>query len=629
MKKLFGCDTYTSSKAPLSFWDDIPKKFDSNSLGPIILQNSFRKITRLLKIEVTRYYVLFQNHLVYKNKMSKKLKKIAKLDTIVYDTKITNDKNFTFILKTDNLITIELMTSDKNQFEIWETQLSKICLKINFKNHYNVLNLLGSGNYSKVFLVEKISDGKKFAGKFFDKKMLNSDLKVHKLILNEINLTRTLSHPSLVQVYETFKIEGSYCMIMEYMPGGELADRIDKLGGISEAKCQIIMKKVLEGLNYLHCKRILHRDLKLENLLLYDKKDYSTLKIADFGFSTHIEDIAKIYSRCGTPGFVAPEVLSVPFNKDIDQKTDVFAAGCIMYKLLTGSLLFNTVRVNNILKLNKECKINFDSFYFKQMSSSALGLLKEMLKKDPRYRIATSETLNHEFFHSERCDMSISENVVSPINSKLASKFNMEQLKKRNLSTNSILNMRPPSLNVKPPSLNLKPPSLSYSSKNMDSGSMNLLEIPESCFNHTKSPTINKSCHYQMEDDVIEPLSKLLFDKFDNSGFSFGKNTICSTMSPVSMNGRMTVLHDTVFNDYMRTKANKAKTYLNCYDSKGDDPVKTVKKRQVTHTPGTLDVTPNNNSNKLLNKEVDYDLHRLSFQQEKLNVVLEGNNKEG
>ena len=127
-KNLFTCDSCQEkkSKESISFWDDIPISFDYNSIGPIILENFFIKIARSFKIEVTRNYILFQNHLAYKSKLTKKYKKMVKLDSVIFDTKISNNnKTFSLILKTSNL-EIELMTKDKKQYEIWEIQLSKI-----------------------------------------------------------------------------------------------------------------------------------------------------------------------------------------------------------------------------------------------------------------------------------------------------------------------------------------------------------------------------------------------------------------------------------------------------------------------------------------------------------------------
>ena len=667
-KNFFACDSCQEkkSKESILFWDNIPKSFDSNSIGPIILENYFIKIARSFKIEVTRYYILFQNHLVYKSKLTKKYKKIVKLDNVIFDTKITNNnKTFSLILKTANL-EIELMTNDKKQFEIWEIQLSKICLRINFENHYNIVSLLGSGNYSKVYLAKKISDGKKFAVKIFKKTVLNCDLKGHKLILNEIKLTRKLSHPSIVEVYETYKYEGTFCMIMEYMAGGELLEVINK-GRVSEVKCAIIMKKLIEGLSYLYSKNILHRDLKFENLLLNDKNDYSTLKIADFGFATYLEEISTIYSRCGTPGFVAPEVLNVtkePFCKYVNHKSDVFGAGCIMYRLITGNFIFNATKIKNILKLNKECKINFDSLRFKHTSRSALNLLNKMLIKDPKNRIDTNEILNHEFFNKDRTEMSIVEDDFCSINNKLICKFNMEQLKKRNLSTNSTLNSK----------ISL----FHYSSKNMETGS---IELPGSdcCFNMLKSAVINvnnntKEFHSQIDDDSIEPSHLKLLnhskkgsshvkysitsplhkdslmkdtvfsitspsykdslvkdtvfsitspsykDTLYNSSLYKASSTLGST-SPLSMNGKINVLQDTVFNDYMSRYSKKAKTHHSTCDIKVDNPIKNGPKKTQASNLSSLDLTGNNSSNQYLAKDPLYNPLRLK----KLNVVIEGN----
>ena len=438
-KNFFGCNSYLKKqpKSSQSFWNKISKRFDIHSIGPIILQNSFLKISKLFKIKLTRNFILFQNHLVYTNKSTQRYKKITNLDNVLFDTKINNNIEFSLILKKPDLeIEIEIITNDKKQFEIWEVQLSKICLKTNFEKHYVILGMLGSGNYSKVYLAKKILDGNLFAVKIFDKTTFNSDIKLYNLMMNEIKLTRTFSHPCLVQVYETYKIDGTYSMVMEYMSGGELLKSKHKK--ISEANCTIIMKNLLEGLQYLRSKKILHRDLKPANILLKKKNNYSTVKIADFGFATYIEEISTIYPRCGTPGYVAPEFLNINselLSACVNHKADLFSIGCIMYKLLTGTSLFQSFKNKDVLKINRQCKIDFNSLYFEQMSRSAVNLLKRILVKDPNNRIDLEDILNHEFLKQDSfvMDDDIPIEKFSTINNQLVHKFDMQQLKERNM----------------------------------------------------------------------------------------------------------------------------------------------------------------------------------------------------
>lgn len=111
------------------------------------------------------------------------------------------------------------------------------------------------------------------------------------------------------------------------------------------------MKNLLEGLSEIHAKNIIHRDLKPENLILRDKKVLSSLKVSDFGLSAKLKT-SKLFLRCGTPGFVAPEILN---DEGYDSKADIFSAGVILYMMLTGKSVFPANTGKEVIKKNTEC----------------------------------------------------------------------------------------------------------------------------------------------------------------------------------------------------------------------------------------------------------------------------------
>jgi len=118
-------------------------------------------------------------------------------------------------------------------------------------------------------------------------------------------------------------------MVFHLLEGGELFDRVLKRKKYTEREAAIVMRQLLEALVYLESKRIIHRDLKLENILLVNKEDDCLIKLADFGLSVTLENLdPKV--RCGTPGYVAPEIIT---GKAYDCKTDMFSAGAILYVL--------------------------------------------------------------------------------------------------------------------------------------------------------------------------------------------------------------------------------------------------------------------------------------------------------
>ena len=164
-------------------------------------------------------------------------------------------------------------------------------------------------------------------------------------------MLRSLNHPNVIQLYETYETSKYIHLVLPYMSGGELFDRIKIKGLYSESDARPVMRNFISALEYLHAKNIVHRDLKPENLLLASKQNCTDLMIADFGLATVI-DTEKLYLRCGSPGYVAPELLQ---EKGYDCMADMFSCGVIFYIILTGRPLFKGNTPNEILEKNSKC----------------------------------------------------------------------------------------------------------------------------------------------------------------------------------------------------------------------------------------------------------------------------------
>lgn len=158
----------------------------------------------------------------------------------------------------------------------------------------------------------------------------------------------------------------------------------------------MVMKCFLSALEYLAQNKIVHRDLKPENLILAKRGDDNFLKIADFGLACILsEEEKKLYLRCGSPGYVSPELLN---DKGYDCQADVFSAGVIMYVMLTGRPLFRGDNINEILERNRNCSLQFTSVSWDCLSPEAKDLVQKLLIADPDKRMTPTEALAHPWF---------------------------------------------------------------------------------------------------------------------------------------------------------------------------------------------------------------------------------------
>ena len=159
---------------------------------------------------------------------------------------------------------------------------------------------------------------------------------------------RKLQHPNVISLFEVYETTKYIHLMLPLLEGGELFSRVRSSSLFMEKNAQGFMKNFLSALAYLHSKLIVHRDLKPENLILGSKQDISDVKIADFGLATVLENPQeKLKLRCGSPGYVAPELLR---NEGYNCSADIFSAGVIFYVILTGRPLFKGNFQNQILE---------------------------------------------------------------------------------------------------------------------------------------------------------------------------------------------------------------------------------------------------------------------------------------
>ncbi|XP_071113089.1 serine/threonine-protein kinase MARK2-like isoform X1 [Haliotis cracherodii] len=263
--------------------------------------------------------------------------------------------------------------------------------------NYLLGKTLGEGSFAKVKEALHIPTGEKVAIKVIDKKRAKSDTYVRKNLRREGRLLQMVRHQNVVQLLEIMETENSYYLVTELCQHGDLMDYICKRKKLEEKEVRRYIRQIVSAVDYLHRAGILHRDLKIENLLLDETKD---IKIIDFGLSNSIKVIttadgtkAQEYcvTQCGSPAYAAPELLS---HRKYGPQVDVWSIGVNMYAMLTGSLPF-TVEPFNIKTLHdKMVKGNMNPIP-DTLSRESRDLIRKFLTPDPNKRITLLDAMRH------------------------------------------------------------------------------------------------------------------------------------------------------------------------------------------------------------------------------------------
>ena len=280
-------------------------------------------------------------------------------------------------------------------------------------DNYTLLSLLNQGTLSKYYLTSKEGTETKYVTQVIEKSKAEGEPK--RYIDNEISILLDVDHPNIIKLFEVKKTEKFIYIITEFCNGGDLQSFLDKYvkennKGLSEEIVQYLMKQIIKAFKYLHNKRILHRNIKLENILINyeDENDKlnnnimkAKIKITDFEFSKYLEKGKLTYTTLGSPSYMSPLLLNKlnsgknNQNKGYDEKEEIWSLGIIFYELLVGKNPFEAEDMDELMEKVEKGIYKIPS----NISKEAVSFMNGMIQYDSNKRLTIDELSCHNFLN--------------------------------------------------------------------------------------------------------------------------------------------------------------------------------------------------------------------------------------
>ena len=260
---------------------------------------------------------------------------------------------------------------------------------VDIRKNYEFISILGNGAFGKVRLYRD----KNYKALLFAIKTLKKEgipPYQFSLLKSEVTILSNLDHPNIVKYFGTFEDEHYIHIVMEYLKGHDLTKIISlkKYTGFDEKDMCKIIQQLLKALSFIHSKNIVHRDIKPENILFSNKRDYTTLRLIDFGLATSGNKDKK---SVGTPYYMSPEMI----NGESCPKSDIWSVGVIVYLMLTEKYPFNSTEDSNLFDVIKKQSYDITPLEESECSDEAKDFIDKCLKKRIENRMSTSEALKH------------------------------------------------------------------------------------------------------------------------------------------------------------------------------------------------------------------------------------------
>lgn len=295
------------------------------------------------------------------------------------------------------------MDANNVQVEVFPEETEKRIKKL--ANHivddisklYTLGDELGRGRFSVVKSAMHLKENTRYAVKVVENKSLGDEENLEALE-TEIAILKQLNHQHIVSLKEVVVSKQDTYIVMELLSGGELFNRIVDQGPFPEAAAAGLFAQILLSMEYLHSLNIVHRDVKPENIL-YLSDGANQIKLIDFGYAGVWHPDKQLTGLCGTPDYVAPEVLTwyeddergTPYGKG----SDLWSLGVLLYVILSGCSPFSADEEEAILELVAQAKFEFHEAEWSHISEHAKSLIRQLLVVDPAKRLTMQQLLDH------------------------------------------------------------------------------------------------------------------------------------------------------------------------------------------------------------------------------------------
>jgi serine/threonine protein kinase len=279
--------------------------------------------------------------------------------------------------------------------------LGTVLPALRFYELYEVGQLLHNGQTAKVYECKNKRTHVVFAVKMVERKQRSRKAvkkTMAEMVLREVAILDSLKHENIIEIKELFEDDDHFFLVMDYMRGGDVFERLLEVKKYCESDARKLIRALLRATAFFHSQNVAHRDLKPQNLLLKSKSDPTDIVISDFGFACRVHKSQSLTTRCGTPSFVAPEVLK---NAPYDQAVDMWSIGVILYVLLCGYPPFSDQNQSELFRKIRMSNWKFRGDEWENVSDEAKDLIRGLLVANPIQRLTASQALQSSWFNKE------------------------------------------------------------------------------------------------------------------------------------------------------------------------------------------------------------------------------------